>query len=209
MSLRKWVLFDIGGVLEVVDDDTWGQLFVRQWQERSGLSAEEYRARILAADLPAIDRRADTRDEYWSKLGRALEMDSNLIEAMQAEMWDEYCGSLNTELFEFAAALRPRAGVAILSNSVDGARREEERRFGFSEVFDPILYSHETGLLKPEPEAYENALERMSADAGDVFFIDDHEVCAEGARAVGMDAIVHRDNPSTIDEIEQFLERAR
>ncbi|WP_420097463.1 HAD family hydrolase, partial [Brevibacterium sediminis] len=103
------------------------------------------------------------------------------------------------------AALRPRAGVAILSNSVDGARREEERRFGFSEVFDPILYSHETGLLKPEPEAYENALERMAADAGDVFFIDDHEVCAEGARAVGMDAIVHRDNRSTIDEIEQFL----
>lgn len=205
MSLRKWVLFDIGGVLEVVDDDTWGQLFVRRWQERSGFSAEEYRARILAADLPVIDRRADTRDEYWSKLGRALEMDSNLIEAMQAEMWHEYCGSLNTELFEYAAALRPRAGVAILSNSVDGARREEERRFGFSEVFDTILYSHETGLLKPEPEAYENALERMAADAGDVFFIDDHEVCAEGARAVGMDAIVHRDNRSTIDEIEQFL----
>lgn len=199
------MLFDIGGVLEVVDDDTWGQLFVRRWQERSGFSAEEYRARILAADLPVIDRRADTRDEYWSKLGRALEMDSNVIEAMQVDMWDEYCGHLNSELFEYASALRSRAEVAILSNSVDGARAEEERRFGFGAVFDPILYSHETGLLKPEPEAYENALERMGADSGDVFFIDDHEVCAEGARAVGIDAIVHRDNPSTIDEIEQFL----
>lgn len=199
------MLFDIGGVLEVVDDDTWGQLFVRRWQERSGFSAEEYRARILAADLPVIDRRADTRDEYWSKLGRALEMDSNVNEAMQVDMWDEYCGHLNSELFEYASALRSRAEVAILSNSVDGARAEEERRFGFGAVFDPILYSHETGLLKPEPEAYENALERMGADSGDVFFIDDHEVCAEGARAVGMDAIVHRDNESTIDEIEQFL----
>ena len=199
------MLFDIGGVLEVVDDDTWGQLFVRRWQERSGFSAEEYRARILAADLPVIDRRADTRDEYWSKLGRALEMDSNVIEAMQVDMWDEYCGHLNSELFEYASALRSRAEVAILSNSVDGARAEEERRFGFGAVFDPILYSHETGLLKPEPEAYENALERMGADSGDVFFIDDHEACAEGARVVGMDAIVHRDNPSTIDEIEQFL----
>ena len=199
------MLFDIGGVLEVVDDDTWGQLFVRRWQERSGFSAEEYRARILAADLPVIDRRADTRDEYWSKLGRALEMDSNVIEAMQVDMWDEYCGHLNSELFEYASALRSRAEVAILSNSVDGARAEEERQFGFGAVFDPILYSHETGLLKPEPEAYENALERMGADSGDVFFIDDHEACAEGARVVGMDAIVHRDNPSTIDEIEQFL----
>ncbi|WP_432789206.1 HAD-IA family hydrolase [Brevibacterium sp. K11IcPPYGO002] len=207
MSSRKWVLFDIGGVLEVVDDDTWGQHFVRRWQERSGFSAEEYRARIMTADLPVIDRRADTRIEYWSKLGRALEMDSILIEAMQADMWDEYCGRLNAELFEYASALRSRADVAILSNSVDGARAEEERRFGFSAVFDPILYSHETGLLKPEPEAYENALERMGADAGGVFFIDDHEVCAEGARAVGMSAIVHSDNPSTIKAIEEFLKQ--
>ena len=120
-------------------------------------------------------------------------------------MWDEYCGRLNTELFEYASALRPRAGVAILSNSVDGARSEEERRFGFSAAFDPILYSHETGLLKPEPEAYENALEQMGAEADDVFFIDDHEICAEGARAVGMNAIMHRDNTTTIAAIEEFL----
>lgn len=199
------MLFDIGGVLEVVEDDTWGQLFVRRWQERSGFSAEEYRARLTSAELPDISRQENVRAEYWAQIGQALNVDQTIVEAMEAEMWHEYCGSLNTELFEYAAALRPRAGVAILSNSVDGARREEERRFGFSEVFDPILYSHETGLLKPESEAYENALERLGADADDVLFIDDHEVCAEGARAVGMDAIVHRDNRSTINEIEQFL----
>lgn len=205
MGLRKWVLFDIGGVLEVVDDDAWGKRFAGRWQERSGFSAEKYRARLTSAELPDISRQENVRAEYWAQIGQALNADQTYVEAMEAEMWDEYCGSLNTELFGYAAALRPRAGVAILSNSVDGARREEERRFGFSEVFDPILYSHETGLLKPESEAYENALERMGADADDVFFIDDHEVCAEGARAVGMDAIVHRDNRSTIDEIEQFL----
>ncbi|WP_244195344.1 HAD-IA family hydrolase [Brevibacterium iodinum] len=71
-----------------------------------------------------------------------------------------------------------------------------------------MLYSHETRLLKPESEAYENALERLGADADDVFFIDDHEVCAEGARAVGMNAIVHRDNPSTITAIEEYLKQA-
>ncbi|WP_240689983.1 HAD-IA family hydrolase [Brevibacterium sp. S111] len=207
MDLRRWVLFDIGGVLEVVDDDTVRPQFQRRWQERSGFSVEEYRARLRAADLPVIDRRADTRTEYWSKVGRALEMDSDLAEAMQADMWDEYCGRLNTELFDYADSLRSRAGVAILSNSVDGARCEEERRFGFSAVFDPILYSHETGLLKPEPEAYENALERMGAEPQDVLFIDDHDICAEGARAVGMNATVHRGNASTIETIEQFLQQ--
>ncbi|SMX92326.1 haloacid dehalogenase superfamily, subfamily IA, variant 3 with third motif having DD or ED/haloacid dehalogenase superfamily, subfamily IA, variant 1 with third motif having Dx(3-4)D or Dx(3-4)E [Brevibacterium iodinum ATCC 49514] len=122
-------------------------------------------------------------------------------------MWDEYCGGLNSELFQYVSALRSRAYVAILSNSVDGARAEEERRFGFSTFFEPILYSHETGLLKPEPEAYENALERMRADAGHVLFIDDHEVGAEGARAVGMNAIVHLGNPSTTKAIEEYLKQ--
>ncbi len=103
-------------------------------------------------------------------------------------------------------SLRSRAEVAILSNSVDGARCEEDRRFGFSAVFDPILYSHETGLLKPEPEAYENALDRIGAEPQNVFFIDDHKICAEGARAVGMTSIVHRDNDSTIAAVENYLE---
>lgn len=206
METRRWVLFDIGGVLEVVDDDAVWPKFQRRWQERSGFSAEEYRARILAADLPGIDRRADVRTEYWSKVGRALEMDSDLVAAMQADMWDEYCGYLNVELFDYANSLRSRAEVAILSNSVDGARCEEDRRFGFSAVFDPILYSHETGLLKPEPEAYENALDRMGAEPQNVFFIDDHKICAEGARAVGMTSIVHIDNDSTIAAVEKYLE---
>ena len=207
MEPRKWVLFDIGGVLEVVDDDAWGKLFARRWQELSGFSLEEYRARLTAAELPDISRHAGIRADYWARIGQALDKDSSFAEAMEAEMWDEYCGRLNSELFEYASVLRSHAGVAILSNSVDGARSEEERRFGFSAVFDPILYSHETGLLKPEPEAYENALERIGVDASDVFFIDDHEICAEGARAVGMNAIVHRDNPTTIEAIEEFLRR--
>lgn len=206
MGLRRWVLFDIGGVLEVVDDDAVWPKFQRRWQERSGFSAEEYRVRILAADLPVIDRRADARTEYWTKLGRALEMGAELVGDMQADMWNEYCGQLNAELFEYADSLRSHAGVAILSNSVDGARCEEERRFGFGAVFDPILYSHETGLLKPEPEAYENALERIGAEPQEVIFIDDHEVCTAGAQAVGMNAILHRDDASTIEAIERHLE---
>ncbi|UVI35025.1 HAD family hydrolase [Brevibacterium spongiae] len=196
-------------MLEIVDDDAVWPQFQSRWQERSGFSAEEYRSRIRAADLPVIDCRADTRTEYWSKIGRALEMDSSLVEAMQADMWDEYCGRLNVELFDYAKSLKSRIGVAILSNSVDGARDEEERRFGFSAVFDPIIYSHESGLLKPEPEAYENALERLGAEPADVLFIDDHEVCAGGARAVGVNGIVHCDNASTIAAIEQFLRQKK
>ncbi|MDQ0613558.1 FMN phosphatase YigB (HAD superfamily) [Microbacterium sp. W4I4] len=126
-------------------------------------------------------------------------------DAMRTDFWDAYCGVANTELIEYARSLRGRASLAILSNSADGAREEEERRYGFSEIFDPICYSHEQGMNKPEERAYTLALTRMDADAGDVFFIDDHQHAVDGAAAVGIRGIVHVDNASTIAAIEEFL----
>lgn len=207
MECRKWVLFDIGGVLEIVDDDAWQLEFRRRWQERSGFSTDEYRSRLLAADLPDISRNENIQPVYWAKVGRALEMESSVAEDMRADMWDEYCGSLNVELMEYARGLRQKAGVAILSNSVDGAREEEERRYNFSHLFAPIIYSHEIGVAKPEPAAYRSALQAMNAEPDQVFFIDDHSEAVKGATAVGIRGTLHVDNTSTIEKIEEFLGR--
>ncbi|KJQ53478.1 HAD family hydrolase [Microbacterium sp. SA39] len=205
MTDAKWILFDIGGVLEVVDDDTWQEQWRQRWRERSGLETEDFDARVSAANLPPIDVTSGTEAEFWNRLSTALELDTEQRGAMRADFWDAYCGTGNTELIEYARSLRDRAGLAILSNSADGAREEEERRFGFSEIFDPICYSHEQGVNKPDPRAYLRALERLGAAPEDVFFIDDHAVSIAGAADVGIRGILHRDNAETIAAIEAFL----
>lgn len=124
---------------------------------------------------------------------------------MRAQLWDAYCGEANTELLEHARSLRGRAGLAILSNSGEGAREEEERRFALSSIFDPICYSHEQGVAKPDPRAYLTALTKMRAAAEDVLFIDDNDSPVRGAESCGIRAIRHRDNATTITEIERFL----
>ncbi|WP_417554408.1 HAD family hydrolase [Microbacterium sp.] len=126
---------------------------------------------------------------------------------MRADFWDAYCGTGNTELIDYARSLKSRVGLAILSNSAAGAREEEERRYGFSKIFDPICYSHEQGVNKPDPQAYLAALRRLDADPADVLFIDDHQVSIDGAAAVGIRGILHRDNATTIAAIERFLAR--
>lgn len=205
MEFRKWVLFDIGGVLEVVDDDAWPHEFQRRWQERSGFDPEEYKARIDRAALPFIDLSPHTECAYWDGVGRALDMDRATVADMRADMWNHYCGTLNAELMEFARGLMPNVGTAILSNSVDGAREEEERRYGFSRVFAPIVYSHEIGVAKPEAAAYRSALQAMNAEPDQVFFIDDHSEAIAGAAALGIRGTLHVDNAVTIGKIEDFL----
>ncbi|MFJ4224463.1 HAD family hydrolase [Microbacterium sp. NPDC089695] len=205
MPENPWILFDIGGVLEVVDDDTWQE----QWWERvraaSGLTRDAVDARVAAADLPRIDLTAGTEPAFWAGLAAALDLDDAQRDAVRTDFWDAYCGTGNDELIEYARSLRGRARTAILSNSADGAREEEERRFGFASIFDPICYSHELGVAKPEPQAYLRTLEALGAEPEDVFFIDDHGVAIDGAAAVGIRGVLHRENGATISAIEAFL----
>jgi FMN phosphatase YigB (HAD superfamily) len=205
MPGEKWILFDIGGVLELVDDDTWQEAWWQRWRAISGLRRETFDARIAAAELPAIDITVGTESAFWDGLAVAIGLDDAQRTAMRADFWDAYCGTGNIELIDYARTLRTRAGTAILSNSADGARDEEERRFGFSAVFDPICYSHEQGVNKPDPEAYLLALQRLHAEPADVLFIDDHQIAVDGAGAVGIRAVLHRDNATTIAAIEEFL----
>jgi putative hydrolase of the HAD superfamily len=205
MTAVKWILFDIGGVLEVVDDDTWQEQWWERWCDRAGISRSELDARVGAADLPAIDVTEGTEAEFWRRLAAALDLDAARTTAMRADFWDAYCGTANTELIEYARSLRGRARTAILSNSADGAREQEEWRFGFAAVFDPICYSHEQGVNKPDPQAYLLALGRLGAAAEEVFFIDDHTEALEGAASIGIRGILHRDNAKTIAAVEAFL----
>jgi HAD superfamily hydrolase (TIGR01493 family) len=205
MRARKWILFDIGGVLEVVDDDSWQEQWWTRWRERAGLEPAGFDARVAQADLPAIDVTTGTEQVFWARLTAALGLSDADRAAMRADFWDAYCGTANAELIEYARSLKGRAGLAILSNSADGAREEEERRFGFSEIFDPICYSHEQGVNKPDPQAYLLALRRLDADPAEVLFIDDHQEQIDGAAAVGIRGILHCDNATTIAAIEEFL----
>jgi len=205
MTSKPWILFDIGGVFALANDGVWQRRFSQGLRARSGLDDDEFSARIDAAELPRVDVESGGESEYWRRLAEALGFDVATRNDIQAEFWNAYCGVANEELLAFARALPAHVGRAALSNSMDGAREQEERRFGLSCVVDPICYSHEIGALKPQPAAYAAALARMGANAADVLFIDDHQLALDGAEAAGIRSVLHTDNATTIAAIEVFL----
>jgi putative hydrolase of the HAD superfamily len=201
MGIRA-VVFDIGGVLEIVEES----FLIQDWAARVGITAEEIGDRlddVLAGGAIGTVTEEAVHEAISERLGvgrvRAKEM--------MARMWRGFLGVGNTELIDCARALRPRYRTGILSNSFVGAREREQEAYGFADLVDDIVYSHEVGMSKPVAAIYELACARLDVRPDETVFIDDVPANIEAARGLGMTAILHRDNEATIAALEEMLDR--
>jgi putative hydrolase of the HAD superfamily len=199
----KAVSFDIGGVLEKVGDlDEWLAALGRrhgidQVALEAGFAAVDPRNLIGTGDMTEAEFRAGTLDAFGFTNAET--------DDFMTRMWDWYCGELDSEMFAFAEGLRPAYRTGIISNSADGARREEQARYRFEQLVDDIVYSHEVGLVKPDPKIYELACERLGVAPDELVFIDDTQICVDGAAAVGIHAVLHESTPTTIARVNALL----
>lgn len=77
--------------------------------------------------------------------------------------------------------------LAILSNELDLFYGVEFRkRFPLIDRFDAIVDATYTGILKPDPRAYEMAIEAVGVPKEHCVFVDDQKKNIEGADAVGL-----------------------
>ena len=122
-----------------------------------------------------------------------------------ADLWREYLGTANTELIEYVRRLRPRYRTGIVSNSFAGAREMEQAAYGFEDLVDEIVYSHEAGISKPDPRIYALICQRLNVVPGEMVFVDDVGLCVAGAREAGMHTVRYHNNAQAIAEIETQL----
>jgi HAD superfamily hydrolase (TIGR01509 family) len=197
----KAVVFDVGGVLEIVDDASWPRRWLERWQTIGG-------RQDLDGDRGAAGPGDDSSERQVREFYRArFGLSDAQADAMMAELWDSYCGRLDIELRNFLAGLRPHYRTAILSNSGDGARREEQRRYDFAGLVDVIVYSHEVGVAKPDPAIYHLTAAMLDVRPHEIVYLDDSIACVDGAVAVGWHAVQHVDTASSISRITTILER--
>jgi epoxide hydrolase-like predicted phosphatase len=199
MAIRA-VVFDIGGVLEITPDLGVTEL----WETQLRLPAGELSKRMN--DIWAGGSNGTiTEDDVHQAITDRLGLDRQQLAAFMADIWSEYLGTANTELIEYAGRLRPRYRTGILSNSFVGAREREQAAYGFEDLVDEIVYSHEAGMSKPDPRIYAQICARLDVRAQETVFLDDADLCVDGAREAGIHAIRYQDNTQAIEEIEKLL----
>ena len=114
-------------------------------------------------------------------------------------------GSLDEELAGFAAALRPRYSTALLSNSADGARREEQARYGFAELFGTIVYSHEVGFAKPDKQVYALLCGELGVAHAELVSLDDVQENVDAAIELGIHGVLHQSTAESIEAINSLI----
>lgn len=201
MSEIRAVVFDIGGVLEINPDLG----FRAKWETRLGM------------DSGALDQRLEdlwkkgslgliTESVVRSEVRNRLGLGRSDTEEFFGDLWQEYLGLPNLEMLEFMSTLRPRFRVGILSDSFVGARRRESERYRFPELCDVLVYSHEVGLLKPDPRIYTLTSARLGVLPHRILFVDDSPHKVGGALEAGWQAVLHKSNNETLCRLRGLLE---
>lgn len=199
MAIRA-VVFDIGGVLEYTP--RIGVL--EKWVELFGIPAEKFGE--LTSELwdgGSIGK--ITLEEIEKQLAIRLKVSKARIDEFMADVWKEYVGTPNVELINYAKSLQSKYKVAIISNSFVGAREKEEDLYHFSELADPIIYSHEVGISKPERRIYEITWEQLGVQPTEMIFVDDAPPNIAAANSFGIHGVLFKENAQAIPEIDAIL----
>ena len=199
MAIRA-VIFDIGGVLEHTPPTGWNA----RWARELGMQDSDFDARLAPIfELGSLGR--IDLEEVHLRIAEALDLDGASSDALMHDVWGEYLGTLNEALTRYFAGLRPRLRTGILSNSFVGAREREAAAYGFPDLCDVLVYSHEEGLAKPDPAFYAIACERLGVPATGTAFLDDLPGHVMAARRLGMTGVVFHDTAQAIAELEAIL----
>ena len=179
------VVFDFGGVLTGNPDREAVVHFIRQTHQLSEAEFEK----VNQEKRRAI-KEGKSDEEFWIGYAKEqeIQLPANWSEVFHTVM--KRAVGANPEMFALVERLkREKIPVALLSN-IDVRLSKLIRSFGYYDLFESCLLSHEIGVEKPDPKAFEILLKELDVPAQDVVFIDDKEENVAAAKTLGIDAIV-------------------
>ncbi len=174
----KALLFDNFGVLmdpvydtfcETVPKDVFDQIVAAGRLSDAGKITNDERNLLMRAILQPLGR--DAAQEIEAAMGRSKR---------------------NQKLFEFIEAHRKQYKMAIVSNASANVL-ELYKGVDLNKYFDQVIWSYQVKEIKPEPEIYRLAAERLGVQPDECVFIDDRQSNVDGAVTAGMKGIQYRD----------------
>ncbi|MDD5162723.1 MAG: HAD-IA family hydrolase [Candidatus ainarchaeum sp.] len=110
---------------------------------------------------------------------------------------------LDPKMAGLVKKLKKNYRLGMISNS-DPVNFPNHLKKGWLKPFEVLVLSHELGILKPEKEIYEIAIQKLGLKPEECLFIDDQEKCIETAQKLGMKAIWFRSFEQLKKDLAKF-----
>jgi putative hydrolase of the HAD superfamily len=185
------------------------------FQDQTGISGE-----ALGRGMQTIAERDGAHPLFELETGRITEADflDQLAAALEPELGHRprmhrfreiYFDALqpNEAMIELMREIKGSGmQMAMLTNNVREWEPLWRSMLPVDELFDFVVDSAFVGMRKPDPPIYELTIARLGgASAEQCLFVDDVLINIEAARAIGMKAVLFRDNEQAIPEIRTAL----
>lgn len=198
----KTYLFDLYGVVMKIQGPAQFERVARAVGEPGKIAQLQ---EVYEELRPALNAGRVTELSYWRQIqARVGLLDFDFGEAMAAD----YAGltEVHEDVQNFITDLKTRGNrVGILANIPHGmASKLRDVHGEWLNSLDAVLFSSEIDTAKPDPRAYEIAVEVLAAPAENITFIDDRMINVEAARDLGMNAIHY----TTLEALKTELKAA-
>lgn len=139
-------------------------------------------------------------DEYLREVGRAAGVPPEEVLRKFRGDW-----VLNQQLIDYMHdQLKGHYKIGLLSNAA-GDIRSFVPQMLIKELFDELIVSADVGMVKPNPEIFQLACERLGVQPAEAVMVDDIDENCDGAKAAGLQAIVYDSFPQFRKDFETLL----
>lgn len=200
----KALIFDYGDVLIHYKDET----LIR---ELSTVFKVPYATMepLFYKFIPSLQRGRISEETFFKRISHSLKKPSPLVSPYQY-MCTEFIRNavLNTEMISLIKKLKRRYRLGLLSN-IEKSHRDASltnKHFAFlGENFNPVVFSCDVHMRKPEKRIYAYTLNQLALPARNCLFIDDREINLAPAKKLGIHTILFKDYPTFCDNLKTFF----
>jgi HAD superfamily hydrolase (TIGR01509 family) len=114
-------------------------------------------------------------------------------------------GQRNEQLLQEIISLKKKYAVGMITSSSRSFLWQHFTPEELQQYFTDIVLADEIGAMKPQPEIYRLAAERLQVQPSECVFIDDHMGNVAGAEMVGMQGVLYVDITRLQDDLRVVL----